>query len=127
MFRSLSLALSFLSSLLLLAPLAQAQVPTDLVKSFSKLTKHSDKFMNKANPWMDQVKKNENLIPAGVKPDYDKFNKAYDDFNGIYNKAKLDPASLTSEAIKGMSGDLGKLSTQFSGLQKQFKGLPFMK
>jgi hypothetical protein len=127
MTRTLSLTLAFLVSLFFLAPAAHAQLPADLTKSFSKLTKHSDKLMKKVSPWMDQVKKNENLIPAGVKGDYDKFNKAYGDFNGLYNKAKLDPASLTSDAINGMSGDLGKLSSQFSGLQKQFKGLPFMK
>lgn len=127
MTRNFSLTLAFLLSLLFIAPASQAQVPADLVKSFSKLTKHTDKFLGKANPWMDQVKKNESLIPAGVKPDYDKFNKAFGDFNGLYSKAKLDPSALTSEAITGLSGDLGKLSTQFSALQKQFKGLPFMK
>ena len=76
---------------------------------------------------MDQVNNNEALIPSSARPSYDSFSKAYGDYTGKFNLAKADPAKLTTEAITGMSGDLGKLGTQFTGLQNQFKGLPFMK
>ncbi len=123
----LSLALSLLLALFFIAPSVKAQVPADLMKSFSKLTSKTDKFIGKVDPWMGEVKKNEALIPGNVRPQYDSFSKAYSDYTGKFNLAKGDPSKLTSELISGLSGDLGKLSTQFSGLQKQFKGLPFMK
>jgi len=127
MTRALSLAISFMLALLFIAPAAQAQVPADLMKSFTKLTSKTDKFIGKVDPWMGQVKKNEALIPGNVRPQYDSFSKSYSDYTGKFNLAKGDPGKLTSELIGGLSGDLGKMSTQFSGLQKQFKGLPFMK
>ena len=127
MTRPLSLAFSFLLALFFIAPSVKAQVPADLTKSFAKLTSKTDKFIGKVDPWMGEVKKNEALIPGNVRPQYDSFSKAYGDYTGKFNLAKADPAKLTSELIGGLSGDLGKLSTQFSGLQKQFKGLPFMK
>lgn len=127
MIRSIPLALTFLLALFFIAPAAQAQVPADLMKSFSKLTSKTDKFVGKVNTWMDQVQKNEALIPSCARPSYDSFSKAYGDHTGKFNLAKADPAKLTTEAITGLSGDLGKLSNQFSGLQKQLRGLPFMK
>ncbi len=127
MTRPLSLAISFLLALFFIAPSVNAQVPADLMKSFTKLTSKTDKFIGKVDPWMGEVKKNEALIPGNVRPQYDSFSKAYSDYTGKFNLAKGDPTKLTSELIGGLSGDLGKLSTQFSGLQKQFKGLPFMK
>jgi len=127
MTRPLSLAFSFLLALFFIAPSVKAQVPADLTKSFAKLTSKTDKFIGKVDPWMGEVKKNESLIPGNVRQQYDSFSKAYGEYTAKVNLAKADPTKLTGDLIGSLSGDLGKLSTQFSGLQKQFKGLPFMK
>jgi predicted PurR-regulated permease PerM len=127
MTRRLSLTLTLLCSLLFMAPVVNAQVPADLAKSFTKLTGKSNKLMGKVDPWMGMVKQNEAMIPGDVRPTYDTFNKAYEDYGGKLKLASADPSKLTSEALGSMNGDLGKLSKQFSGLQKSFKGLPFMK
>ena len=125
--RQLTLSISLLLALLFIIPASNAQVPADLMKSFTKLTSKTDKFIGKVDPWMGEVKKNESLIPGNVRQQCDSFSKAYGEYTAKVNLAKADPTKLTGDLIGSLSGDLGKLSTQFSGLQKQFKGLPFMK
>jgi hypothetical protein len=127
MIRLIALPFALLLLFVFAAPSVRAQVPADLVSSYTKLTKRSDKLIGQVNPWMDQVKKNEALIPADLKPQYESFDKQYRDYVGKFNLAKADPAKLTREALAAMSGDLGKLSSSFKGLQGAFKGLPFMK
>jgi hypothetical protein len=123
----LSLAFAFLLAHFLIAPSAQAQVPASVMKSYTALTSKTDKFIGEVDPWMGKVKKSEAMIPGNLRPPYDSFAKGYGDYTGRYKVAKADPSKLTNELIGGLSGDLGKLSTQFADLQKQFTGLPFMK
>ena len=54
--------LACLLALFFLAPAAQAQVSSHLMRSYSKLTSKTDKLVGKVNPWSDLVKKNETLI-----------------------------------------------------------------
>lgn len=125
--RTFTLSLLLLLAFVLATPSAQAQVPAELVKSFTKLTTKSDKLMGKINPWMDTVKMNDALIPGNLRPQYDAFSKTFGNYSSKLSLLKADPSKLTSDAISGLTGDLGNLSTSFKGIQGAFKGLPFMK
>ena len=96
------------------------------LKSFTKLQNKSSKLMGKITSWNNLMKQNEALIPADIKPKYDDFNKLLGEFNGKMDLLGKNPASLTEEAFKGLSGDLGKIGKDFAGLQGLTKGLPFM-